>query len=226
MVELLYSVYKEPVSTLHPTVLAIPESGIYEIPEIQEPVAETAEGDTEDEQNLHPGMIPDPNTSQRELTSDLITDPTVLAIPESGIYEIPDIQEPVAETAKGDTEDEQNLLPGMIPDPNTSQRELTSDLITDPAVLAIPESGIYEIPEIQEPVAETAEGDTEDEQNLHPGMIPDPNTSQRELTSDLITDPTVLAIPESGIYEIPDIQEPVAVSIVEEDVCISPDHGV
>ncbi|XP_073430176.1 microtubule-associated serine/threonine-protein kinase 1-like [Dendrobates tinctorius] len=44
-------------------------------------------------------------------------------------------------------------------------------------------------------------------------MIPDPNTSQRELTSDPTTDPTVLAIPESGIYEIPEIQEPVAGAI-------------
>ncbi|XP_077113262.1 microtubule-associated serine/threonine-protein kinase 4-like [Ranitomeya variabilis] len=60
---------------------------------------------------------------------------------------------------------------------------------------------------------ETAEGDTEDGQNLHPEMIPDPNTSQRELTSDLTTDPTVLAIPDSGIYEIPEIQEPAAGAI-------------
>ncbi|XP_077148720.1 microtubule-associated serine/threonine-protein kinase 4-like [Ranitomeya variabilis] len=59
----------------------------------------------------------------------------------------------------------------------------------------------------------TAEGDTEDGQNLHPEMIPDPNTSQRELTSDLITDPTVLAVPDSGIYEIPEIQEPAAGAI-------------
>ncbi|CAJ0918217.1 unnamed protein product [Ranitomeya imitator] len=57
---------------------------------------------------------------------------------------------------------------------------------------------------------ETAEGDIKDGQNLHPEIIPDPNTSQRELTSDLITDPTVLAIPDSGIYEIPEIQEPAA----------------
>ncbi|XP_077143215.1 microtubule-associated serine/threonine-protein kinase 2-like isoform X2 [Ranitomeya variabilis] len=60
---------------------------------------------------------------------------------------------------------------------------------------------------------ETAEGDTEDGQNLHPEMIPDPNTSQVELTSDLTTDPTVLAIPDSGIYEIPEIQEPAAGAI-------------
>ncbi|XP_077148553.1 microtubule-associated serine/threonine-protein kinase 4-like isoform X2 [Ranitomeya variabilis] len=60
---------------------------------------------------------------------------------------------------------------------------------------------------------ETAEGDTEDGQNLHPEMIPDPNTSQRDLSSDLITDPTVLAIPDSGIYEIPEIQEPAAGAI-------------
>ncbi|XP_077148819.1 microtubule-associated serine/threonine-protein kinase 2-like [Ranitomeya variabilis] len=57
---------------------------------------------------------------------------------------------------------------------------------------------------------ETAEGDIKDGQNLHPEIIPDPNTSQRELTSDLITDPTVLAIPDSGIYEIPEIQKPAA----------------
>ncbi|CAJ0966923.1 unnamed protein product [Ranitomeya imitator] len=62
---------------------------------------------------------------------------------------------------------------------------------------------------------ETAEGDTEDGQNLHPEMIPDPNTSQRDLSSDLTTDPTVLAIPDSGIYEIPEIQEPATVSILE-----------
>ncbi|XP_077148710.1 microtubule-associated serine/threonine-protein kinase 3-like [Ranitomeya variabilis] len=60
---------------------------------------------------------------------------------------------------------------------------------------------------------ETAEGDTEDGLNLHPEMIPDPNTSQAELTSDLTTDPTVLAIPDSGIYEIPEIQEPAAGAI-------------
>ncbi|CAJ0967476.1 unnamed protein product [Ranitomeya imitator] len=59
---------------------------------------------------------------------------------------------------------------------------------------------------------ETAEGDTEDGQNLHPEMIPDLNTSQVELSSDLTTDPTVLAIPDSGICEIPEIQEPVAIS--------------
>ncbi|XP_069596100.1 microtubule-associated serine/threonine-protein kinase 4-like [Ranitomeya imitator] len=60
---------------------------------------------------------------------------------------------------------------------------------------------------------ETAEGDTEDGQNLHPEMIPDPNTSQRDLSSDLTTDPTVLAIPDSGIHEIPEIQEPAAGAI-------------
>ncbi|XP_073512551.1 microtubule-associated serine/threonine-protein kinase 1-like isoform X3 [Phyllobates terribilis] len=57
---------------------------------------------------------------------------------------------------------------------------------------------------------ETAEGETEDGQNLHPEIISDPNMGQRELTSDLITDTSVLADPDSGICEIPEIQEPAA----------------
>ncbi|XP_073538105.1 microtubule-associated serine/threonine-protein kinase 4-like [Phyllobates terribilis] len=73
---------------------------------------------------------------------------------------------------------------------------------------------------------ETAVGETEDGQNLHPEIIPDPNMGQRELTSDLITDTSVLADPDSGICEIPEIQEPDAVSIIEGEVCISPDIGV
>ncbi|XP_077150985.1 microtubule-associated serine/threonine-protein kinase 4-like [Ranitomeya variabilis] len=61
---------------------------------------------------------------------------------------------------------------------------------------------------------ETAEGDTQDGQNLHPEIIPDPNTSQRELTRDLITDTTVVVNPNSVICEIPKIQEPAA-SVIE-----------
>ncbi|XP_077137290.1 microtubule-associated serine/threonine-protein kinase 2-like [Ranitomeya variabilis] len=55
---------------------------------------------------------------------------------------------------------------------------------------------------------ETAEGDTKDGQNLHPEIFPDPNTSQRELTSDLITETPVLSNLDSGICEILEIQEP------------------
>ncbi|CAJ0917496.1 unnamed protein product [Ranitomeya imitator] len=81
---------------------------------------ETAEGDAEDGQNRHPEMIPDPNMSQRDLSRDLITDPTVLAIPDSGIYEIPEIQEPAADTSGAYLQNasqnagDKPLMPGAI----------------------------------------------------------------------------------------------------------------
>ncbi|XP_073524351.1 microtubule-associated serine/threonine-protein kinase 4-like [Phyllobates terribilis] len=53
---------------------------------------------------------------------------------------------------------------------------------------------------------ETTGGDAKYGQNVTP-KIPDPNRSQPELNSDLITETTELSNPNNGISEIPEIQE-------------------
>ncbi|XP_077124448.1 microtubule-associated serine/threonine-protein kinase 4-like isoform X1 [Ranitomeya variabilis] len=64
---------------------------------------ETPEGDTKDERNVTE-ETPDPNTSQPGPSSDLTTETTELADPDSVILEIPEIQEPAG-----------NLMESLIP---------------------------------------------------------------------------------------------------------------
>ncbi|XP_077137297.1 microtubule-associated serine/threonine-protein kinase 4-like [Ranitomeya variabilis] len=61
---------------------------------------------------------------------------------------------------------------------------------------------------------ETPEGDDECGENVTP-ETPDPNRSQPEPSSDLMTEPSALANPDSGICEIPETQESAGVSIIE-----------
>ncbi|XP_077136093.1 microtubule-associated serine/threonine-protein kinase 4-like isoform X1 [Ranitomeya variabilis] len=59
----------------------------------------------------------------------------------------PSLERP--ETPRGDAKCGENVTP-ETPDPNRSQPEPSSDLMTEPSALANPDSGICEIPEIQE----------------------------------------------------------------------------
>ncbi|CAJ0928479.1 unnamed protein product [Ranitomeya imitator] len=123
---------------------------------------ETAEGDTEDGQNLHLEMIPDPNTSQRELSSDLITAVTVTAdrgrsggTEDSCPGEGAGCQDQVRGRDDAYSVRGALCLISQSGDAGTRRQNETPGAASkrDPTVLAIPDSGIYEIPEIQEPAA-------------------------------------------------------------------------
>ncbi|XP_077136198.1 microtubule-associated serine/threonine-protein kinase 4-like [Ranitomeya variabilis] len=110
------------------------------------------------------------------------------------------------ETPEGDDESGEYVTPETS-DPDRSQPELSSDLMTEPSALPNPDSGNCEIPEKQESAGETPEGDEESGEYVTPPETSDSNRSQPEPSSDLMTEPSALANPDSVICEIPKIQE-------------------